>query len=122
MRISGKIKYNKAIILTQDKMRELEAILQKYCSVINYEAETISDSEILFSSLDELLEYDNFENRSLKSLKISASGNLARNLRLYFEVSDYSLGIIGYSKTFHCNFEVDDPSVETTIKEEINLL
>lgn len=120
MLISGKMKYKKAVILTEDKMHELETLLHKYCDSISYKAETINDSEIAFSSLDELLQYDNFESRSLKTLQISAIGVSGYHVRLYFEVDCLFLGITGYDETFHCYYEVSTVDGETTLREEIN--
>ena len=120
MVINGKMKYKKAVILTEEKMRDLETLIQKYCDRIYYEAITICDSKISFSSLDELLQYDNFESRSIKTLYISASGRIAQSLRLYFETDFISFGFIGYGETFHCCYEVETVGIETNIREEIN--
>lgn len=90
MLISGKMKYKKAVILTEEKMHELETLLHKYCDKVSYKAETINDSEIVFSSLDELLQYDNFESRSLKTLQITASGKSPYYIRLVLKQIAYS--------------------------------
>lgn len=120
MLISGKMKYKKAVILTEDKMHELETLLHKYCDSISYKAETINDSEIVFSSLDELLQYDNFESRSLKSLQISASGISPYRIRLLFEADSLFSSLTGYDETFRCSYDVDTVDAETTIRAEIN--
>lgn len=119
MLISGKMKYKKAVILTEDKMHELETLLHKYCDRISYKAETINDSEIVFSSLDELLQYDNFESRSLKSLQISASGKSPYKIRLLFEADSLFSSLTGYDETFRCSYDVDTVDAETTIRSEI---
>lgn len=119
MLISGKMKYKKAVILTEDKMHELETLLHKYCDSISYKAETINDSEIVFSSLDELLQYDNFESRSLKALQISASGESGYRIKLYFEADSLFSLFTGYDETFHCSYDVDTVDAETTIRSEI---
>ena len=119
MLISGKMKYKKAVILTEDKMHELETLLHKYCDSISYKAETINDSEIVFSSLDELLQYDNFESRSLKSLQISASGKSGYRIKLYFEADSLFSLFTGYDETFRCSYDVDTVDAETTIRSEI---
>lgn len=119
MLISGKMKYKKAVILTEDKMHELETLLHKYCDSISYKAETINDSEIVFSSLDELLQYDNFESRSLKTLQITASGKSTYYIRLVFEADSLFSSFTGYDETFRCYYDVDTVDAETTIRSEI---
>lgn len=120
MVINGRMEYKKAVILTSEKMYDLQTLIQKYCDRICYKAKTISDSEISFSSLDELLQYDNFESRSIKTLQISAFGKKAQSFYLYFETDILSFGFTGYGETFHCYYEVETVDIETNLRDEIN--
>lgn len=120
MVINGRMEYKKAVILTSEKMHDLQALIQKYCDRVCYKATTIGDSEILFSSLDELLQYDNFGSRSIKTLHISASGKTVQSFRLYFETDILSFGFTGYGETFHCYYEVETVDIETNLRDEIN--
>lgn len=120
MVINGRTEYKKAVILTSEKMHDLQALIQKYCDRVCYKATTIGDSEISFSSLDELLQYDNFGSRSIKTLHISASGKTVQSFRLYFEADILSFGFTGYSETFHCYYEVETVDIETNLRDEIN--
>lgn len=86
MLISGNIKFKKAIIVNRNLLEKIEAIILEYFNGIRYYAVLENDDTIVFESLDELLEYDNYKFRKLKRLSILTD----KEFELIF-YEDYSL-------------------------------
>ena len=87
MTINGKISYHKALVLTPERISELEAVLKKHCDKITYEATTVSGVEIAFENVDELLDYENFEKKRIKDLTVIGYKGYSRVYRITFEYS-----------------------------------
>ena len=121
MTIEGKFKYNRALTLTPERMKELERIILKYCSNIQYKAETINESEISFASLDELLDYDNFANGRLKSIEIRGNGETVKSLYLTIDSDTFALGIIWCGRTGYSHYVVGTTDIETNLKNDLQL-
>ena len=49
--------YKRIIVLTIQRLKELETLLLKHCDSIEYKAITKNDAEILFDSFDELISF-----------------------------------------------------------------
>lgn len=118
MTLDGRFEYKKALILTPERIKELEIILLKYCERIAYEATTVAETEITFASVDELLSYDNFQNRRIKSLTMIGRNKIDRVFTCIFEASGLQ-SLFGYDGTFICRYTVSDVDTETTLKEDI---
>lgn len=70
MKKKSEIKFYEHILLNNSRLSELNIILMKYSDSISYNVETKDKSKIQFSSLDELLGYDNFNKGRITSLTI----------------------------------------------------
>lgn len=62
--------YKRIIVLTIQRMKELETLLLKHCDSIAYKAITKNDAEILFDSFDEMSGFSNFGDDKIKSLSL----------------------------------------------------
>ena len=101
--------YYKRLVITEDRINELEEILKNYCDVISYDAKTSSKTSLSFESREELLAYDNFVNGKITSLDISCRSK------------DYSTSIdIRFApetrvrnETALCNYRFSDSDNET---------
>lgn len=118
MILEGRFEYKKALILTSERIRELETILLKYCERVTYEATTVAETEVSFVSVDELLSYDNFQNRKLKSLTVNGRNGIDRTVTCMFAPDNVRF-FVGYGETCICRYTVSTVDTETTLKSEI---
>lgn len=118
MILEGRFEYKKALILTPERIKELETILLKYCKRISYEATTVAETEITFASVDELLSYDNFQNRRIKSLTMIGQNQFDRVFTCIFEARGLKI-LFGYDGTFVCRYTVSNVDTETTFKKDV---
>ena len=84
MTLDGRFEYKRALVLTPERIKELETIFRKYCERVFYEATTVAETDISFVSVDELLNYDNFQNRKLKSLTVTGRNGIDRIVTCMF--------------------------------------
>ena len=75
MKISGKLKYSKAIIVDDELLRGIDAVITEYYKEAKYSANLRNGDKIEFGSLDELLNYDNFGTAEIKSLIVNYDYN-----------------------------------------------
>lgn len=118
MRLNGRFKYEKALVLTPERIRELENIFLRFSKDIFYEATTVSDTEIIFSSVDELLEYDNYYNRRIKSLTVTGKDGFDEIVSCIFEADGLEV-FLGYSKTCICRYTTSTVETEKSLKDNI---
>lgn len=118
MKLDGRFEYKKALILTPERVKELEAILLKYCKEVSYEATTVADTDISFASSDELFSYDNFQSRRIRALTVTGRVGLDRIVTCAFEAGGLRF-LVGYDETCICKYTVSNVDVETTLKDDI---
>ena len=118
MKLEGKFDYKKALILTPNRIQELESIFLKYCTSVSYDATTVADTEISFSSFDELLNYDNFQDRKIKELTVTGRQGRDRVVSCLFGTVGFTL-LWGYDETCICRYSVLTVDIETTIRSDI---
>jgi len=87
MQIKGNYKYKSAIIITPEKLRELDSFITTYYSNTNYRAETLNGNEVKFDDIDELLNYDNSLKQKIKKLELRCSYNYDAVMRFHIGVS-----------------------------------
>lgn len=121
MVIEGKASCKKALILTPERMKALEKIVCKYCHNIEYKAETVNGSEISFTSLEELLDYDNFGNRRIQAINIRGDGEAVHRLYIIISSDVFCLDWIWCGSTCYMHYEVDTIDIETNLKEDLNV-
>ena len=113
MIIKAKSTYKWAIVVDEDFITETETVLKQYFDEVTYEANLINGDRISFISAQELIEYDNFGKKALKSLDIYFGRcNIMRiesNISLLFR----------YGSTIRVTFEIDDNDHCETLKRKI---
>ena len=118
MEFEGRYEYKKALILTPERIDELEKILLKYCEKVSYKGTTVAETEISFASKDELLHYDNFRKRKLQSLTIVGGNKYERVITCEFEAGGLGF-FVGYTETCVCRYIVSTVDMETTVREDL---
>ena len=120
MKLEGRFTYKKALILTPERIKELEIVLLKYCENVSYEATTVTDTEISFSSIDEMLNYDNFQKRKLKEVTIVGRNGYEKIVNCFFGVRGFPI-FKGYNETCLCRYIVSDVDKETMLRNDIQI-
>ncbi len=70
MTIEKELFYKKRLVISLDRIDELDTILRKYCHTIRYKATTANGSSLIFKDKIELQKYDNFKNGKIVHLNI----------------------------------------------------
>lgn len=120
MTISGKIKKKKALVINQHYLRGICEIVKKYCNRVVLSVETVSNTNITFDSLDELLNYDNFKPRRIKTLEITGYNNYHRRITICVEEGLNLLQLINYTSTVNCSYEFNSTEEETLFINDFN--
>ena len=103
MTISGNIKRKKAIVLSPQKVRDINRIVLQNCDRIEYAAVTAAKTRISFEDIDELLDYDNFKPRRITELEITGYSGYSRMITI--EISEWSLfSVANYGTTIRCDY------------------
>lgn len=118
MTLDGRFEYKRALVLTPERIKELETICKKYCERVLYEATTVAETDISFASVDELLNYDNFQNRKLKSLTVTGRSGIERIITCTFSPDNINI-FVGYGETCICRYTVSTVDTEITLKADI---
>lgn len=118
MKLEGRFEYKKALILTPERVRELETILLKYCNNVSYVATTLVDTDISFESVDELFGYDNFQTRRIKSLTVTGREGFERIVSCTFDANSLKF-FVGYGTTCMCRYTVSTIDMETALRTDI---
>ena len=83
MKVSGKLSYKSAIIVNDVFFKDIDELLREYFEKPKYSAQLINGDEVEFESVSELISYDNFSNRAIKTMRIYKS-----TLEMCFEVEN----------------------------------
>lgn len=120
MKISGKIKKNKAVIISPDRIKLLCEIILKHCERLEVSGETYSDTKIVFDGVEELLNYDNFKPRRLKGVEIAGYTDFTRMISV--EVGDFNLSpLVNYGTTVRCDYNLSSIDAETVFKSDFEV-
>ena len=84
MKVSGKLSYKSAIIVNDVFFKDIDELLREYFEKPKYSAQLINDDEVEFESVSELISYDNFSNRAIKTMRI---GFIARLEKLSYDIN-----------------------------------
>ncbi|MBQ4447069.1 MAG: hypothetical protein II897_02095 [Clostridia bacterium] len=100
--------YRKRLVISQNRIIELDSILEKYCERIRYKATTDQGTSLAFEDRDELLKYDNFKNGKTISLDVSGeskdrSTSIEITIAPTFKLKD---------ETARCRYEFSDNDKE----------
>ena len=120
MKISGKIKGKKAVIISPTYLKSLCEIILKHCERIEFSAETYAKTRIFFDDLEELLKYDNYRPRRLVSLELAGYTGYSRIISV--EIGDFNLSpIVNYGSTVRCNYQLPSVDTETIYKNDFDI-
>ena len=103
--------YKRIIVLTIQRLKELETLLLKHCDSIDYKAITKNDAEILFDSFDEMSGFNNFGDDKITSLSLKCRVKNDYNFMISI---DFSPKYPFYSDTVRCMYcfsDIDKESV-----------
>ena len=117
MKISGKIKRKKAVILTPEKVASLCDIILKHSERLEFSAETYAKTSITFDNMNELLEYDNFKPRRITAIEISGYIGYSRIISAEIGNSNFS-PIVNYGSTIRCDYQLPAVDEETIFKSD----
>lgn len=116
MVVKGKLCFNSAIIVNDSFIRDINELLSEYGFEPNYTSELVNGDTIKFESVEELLAYDNYSNRAIKSMDISFGyGNSIR-----IEPEAYIWGM--YKSTIEVRIEMDNNDRVEEIKRKLELI
>ena len=112
MKISGRIKRKKSVIVTPERVRLICDIILKHSERLEISAETLAKTTISFESIEELLEYDNFKPRRIVALEIA--GYIGYSRIISVEIGDFNLSpITNYGSTVRCSYNLSSVDAET---------
>ena len=113
MVIYGKINFKEAIIVDEKLLRELEVVILEFFSNVVYTCTLCNEDRIDFSSLEELLGYENMSKRKIERLKLS----FGYYNELVFEKT-FSF-CSSYKNTVTCEFSSEDYNSSILFQEKI---
>ena len=116
MKVSGKLSYKSAIIVNDVFFQDMDKLISEYFEKPKYSAQLINGDEVEFESVSELISYDNFSNRAIKTMRIGFGiGN-------YLRIETTFSSINGYRSTMEMEFEVDNNDKSEEIKRKVELI
>lgn len=110
--------FNKAIIVNEKMLAEIENRLLEYYSDIGYNAKLENQDDVKFDSLDELVSFENSKINKISELNISGRDKSYTNdINIYIGINS----IWGYQSdnTIRVNITADDINKKTVIKENL---
>ena len=117
LKISGKWHYSKALILDEDRMQELNKLILEFYERAEYSATSFKGSEIQFTSIEELLSYDNYEKQRIKELTIFGYNGYKHCIFFNIKISDSEF--LNYYRTVNCTYTLDSVDKETLLLSKI---
>ncbi len=112
MRVEGRLKYNYAIIVNEDFIKDIDDLLKEYFEKPLYAAILLNGDRVLFDSALELVEYDNYSYRKIKTMSIS----FGRGNSMYIEPTTSFVN--AYGATIVMDYTVDNNDICDEIKRK----
>lgn len=114
-----KYTYKKAIVLTIQRLQELNDIILKHSDIIEYEATTANGASIKFDSFDELKRFDNCGEDRITSLILRCYEKNSYKFNIYI---DFSPQITNNSETVRCQYRFSDSDKESVFITDLRKL
>ena len=112
MKVSGKLSFKSAIIVNNEFFIDMDELISEYFEKPKYSAQLINGDEVEFESVSELISYENFSNRAIKTMRIGFGiGNFIR-------IEPSIAFINGYKSTIEMGFYVEDNDKSEEIKRK----
>lgn len=116
MLIRGKYKSKHALVITEDILRELDDVLKIGEKSNVYSAKLVNESVVEFENLEELLNFENFQDQKIFSLSVNPSH---RDRHLYIGTEgDYPV-IRRYIHSAVLTYSVNSSEEELTLRERV---
>ncbi|MBQ7523094.1 MAG: hypothetical protein IJT07_01025 [Oscillospiraceae bacterium] len=122
MVIKGTLNYGKAIILTEQRLREMISMLNGYGDRIELEAVTKNNTRIQFESIEELLKHDNFKENVIHELEVSVYNNFSRVIFIDFALQTAPISITSFSKIVNCIYSFETEQERQIFVSDFNNL
>ena len=107
--------FHKKMVITEKRLKELDSIMYKYSDSVEYKATLKDKTTVEFNSFDELLNYDNYGNRKIRTLIVEGRSEYSTIIQMFLAPSER------YSKeTARYSYKFKEKDKETTFLEEIN--
>lgn len=119
MKIHGRTSYSKAVILTAERVWELESMLRKHCTAVKYEISTFSGIKLEFQAMDELLEYDNFKKKRIRTLRVLGFTKCESVVEMTFLSSNTRKKARGYHETCICDYTFKNMDSQSIFREDM---
>lgn len=120
MKLSGTYAYYKALIISKERLKELQSILLEFCDHIDFYATTEQSVQLQFNDFEEMLSYDNYAERKISELELIGHKGLYRiiNIKLFSTPGLFH----HYKKTAECHYTLDCIESETLFKSKLQTL
>ncbi len=116
MRVNGRLKYNNAIIINEDFLKDIDSLIKEYFENPLYSATLLNGDRVFFESVIELIGYDNYSYRGIKTISISFG---RRNC---IDIEPTISFVNAYGSTFVMDYMVDNNDVCDEIKRKVHLI
>ena len=120
MKLSGTYAYYKALIISKERLQELQSILFEFCDHIDVYAITEQSIQLQFNDFEEMLSYDNYAERKISELELIGYNGSYRiiNIKLFSTPGLFH----HYKKTVECHYTLDCIESETLFKSKLQIL
>lgn len=118
MKVKAKFGYKSAIVVDNDLLREINELITSYFIQPDYSAKVVSNDEIKFDNLEELLEYDNFSSGRVKSLSV----HFGSYDEILFEEDRTGWSINSYTYSVKALFQTDSNDKSEDFKRKLKKL
>lgn len=116
MQVNGCMQYTSSIIVNDIFFKDLDGLLTEYFEPPKYSADLVNGDSIVFDSVLELINYDNFASRSISSVCIRYGiGN-------YIYIKPTIAFVNGYKSTIEMCFVIDNNDKCEEIKRKARLI
>ena len=103
--------YKRIIVLTIQRIQELESLLHKHCDSIDYKATTKNEAEIYFESFDELSSFCNFGEDKIVALHLKCRLNSNSDFSIEIDFSPKFPHSDCTVRCFYCFSDIDEESI-----------
>lgn len=116
MKVNGRLSYKLPIIVDGDFLNDIDGIIKEYFDAPQYLAQLVNGDEVEFDYVSELILYDNYSERAIKTLRVSFGiGN-------YIRIEPTFSYINSYKYTLEMCFKVENNDRSEEIKRKIKTI
>lgn len=113
MLIEGNIIYKKAIIVDSDMIKQLEKVILDYYISLSVIVDLKNEDRIIFDSVEDLIQYDNFSDKSISTL------NFKFGIGDYIHFCPRNAFLLAYNSSVNASCKMVDIENYETFKRRI---